>query len=229
MLRSASSSKRPDTSRWPSDPSIPRITRGRSQRCCNRQQWCFARRMALSTCAILTTGGPMCRAPTGAIREVQTARLMAFGSIPSSTWRTRTSRPMRSGQVKRYRLKPNGKSMCNNWQGEFPWQNLLADGYEWTAPVGSFPANGYGLHEMTGNVWEWTTDWFQDHAKIQHPCCTLVDPRGGDPEHSYDSRLPNIRIPRKVMKGGSYLCAENYCRRYRPAARMAQPVDTAIG
>ena len=124
---------------------------------------------------------------------------------------------------------PGGKSMCNNWQGEFPWENLRSDGYEWTAPVGSFPPNGYGLYEMAGNVWEWTTDWYQEHGKIEHACCTLANPRGGDAEQSYDPRLPDIRIPRKVMKGGSYLCAPNYCRRYRPAARMAQPVDTAIG
>jgi formylglycine-generating enzyme required for sulfatase activity len=125
-------------------------------------------------------------------------------------------------------LAPGGKSMCNHWQGEFPWQNLLEDGYEWTAPVGSFPPNGYGLHEMAGNVWEWTTDWFQDHSKIQHACCTLDDPRGGEEAASVDERARGPRIPRKVMKGGSYLCAPNYCRRYRPAARMAQPVDTAI-
>ena len=126
-------------------------------------------------------------------------------------------------------LTPGGKSMCNTWQGEFPWQNLLSDGYEWTAPVGSFPPNGYGLYEVAGNVWEWTTDWYQEHGKIEQACCTLENPRGGEAEQSYDPRLPHVRIPRKVMKGGSYLCAPNYCRRYRPAARMAQPVDTAIG
>jgi sulfatase modifying factor 1 len=124
---------------------------------------------------------------------------------------------------------PGGKPMCNNWQGEFPWQNLLTDGYEWTSPVGAFPPNGYGLYEMAGNVWEWTTDWYEEHGKIEQACCTLENPRGGEPEHSYDPRTPNLRIPRKVMKGGSYLCALNYCRRYRPAARMAQPIDTAIG
>jgi len=122
---------------------------------------------------------------------------------------------------------PDGKPMANTWQGEFPWQNLLEDGHEWTAPVGSFPANGYGLHDMAGNVWEWTTDWFQNHEKIQKSCCTLDNPRGGEREGSYDPRVPNVRIPRKVMKGGSYLCAPNYCRRYRPAARMAQPIDTS--
>ena len=123
---------------------------------------------------------------------------------------------------------PNAHPMANTWQGEFPWQNLLEDGYEWTAPVGSFPPNGYGLFEMTGNVWEWTTDWYEEHrARVTKPCCTIDNPRGGQREQSHDSRTPAIRIPRKVMKGGSHLCAPNYCRRYRPAARMAQPVDTS--
>jgi formylglycine-generating enzyme required for sulfatase activity len=93
--------------------------------------------------------------------------------------------------------------------------------------VASFPANGFGLHDVAGNVWEWTTDWYQDHHPIESPCCTIENPRGARREDSFDPRLPNIKIPRKVMKGGSYLCAPNYCRRYRPAARMAQPVDTA--
>ena len=122
---------------------------------------------------------------------------------------------------------PDGRHMANAWQGEFPWQNLAEDGYEGTAPVGSFPPNGYGLYEMTGNVWEWTTDWYQDHGKIKKACCTLDNPRGGAPEQSRDPRMPEITIPRKVMKGGSYLCAPNYCRRYRPAARMPQPIDTS--
>jgi formylglycine-generating enzyme required for sulfatase activity len=122
---------------------------------------------------------------------------------------------------------PGGRMMANTWQGEFPWQNLKTDGYEGTSPVGSFPPNGYGLHDMAGNVWEWTTDWYQEHGRIRNACCTLDDPRGGERDGSHDPRLPDIPIPRKVMKGGSYLCAPNYCRRYRPAARMAQPVDTA--
>lgn len=124
-------------------------------------------------------------------------------------------------------FKPDGKSMANTWQGEFPWQNLLEDGYEWTAPVGSFPPNGYGLYEMAGNVWEWTIDWYQEHEKITHACCTLDNPRGGKMDESYDPRTPQLRIPRRVMKGGSHLCAPNYCHRYRPAARMGQPIDTA--
>ncbi|MEJ2502189.1 MAG: formylglycine-generating enzyme family protein [Gemmatimonadota bacterium] len=123
-------------------------------------------------------------------------------------------------------LMPDGTPMANTWQGEFPWQNLEVDGYEWTAPVRSFPANGYGLYEMAGNVWEWTSDWYQGHGEVEHSCCTVDNPRGGCRDSSIDRRAPGA-IPRKVMKGGSYLCAPNYCRRYRPAARMAQPVDTS--
>ena len=122
---------------------------------------------------------------------------------------------------------PGGRFMANTWQGEFPWQNLVQDGHEWTSPVRTFPANGYGLYDMAGNVWEWTTDWYQEHAKITKPCCTMPNPRGGPEEGSHDPRVPQVRIPRKVMKGGSHLCAPNYCIRYRPAARMAQPVDTS--
>jgi formylglycine-generating enzyme required for sulfatase activity len=122
---------------------------------------------------------------------------------------------------------PGGTHLANTWQGGFPTENLVEDGHEWTAPVRSFPPNGYGLYEMAGNVWEWTTDWYQVHSRIASPCCTLDNPRGGLKKASYDPRQPAIRIPRKVMKGGSYLCAPNYCRRYRPAARMSQPIDTS--
>jgi formylglycine-generating enzyme required for sulfatase activity len=124
-------------------------------------------------------------------------------------------------------LTPNGEHMANTWQGEFPWQNLMEDGYERTSPVASFPANGYGLYDMAGNVWQWTTDWYQEHGQIDSPCCTMENPRGGTREGSCDSQLPDIKIPRKVIKGGSHLCAPSYCRRYRPAARMAQSIDTS--
>jgi formylglycine-generating enzyme len=124
-------------------------------------------------------------------------------------------------------LTPAGRWMANTWQGEFPINNLKKDGFEGTAPVGSFPPNGYGLRDMIGNVWEWTIDWYQSHADTSPSCCTVDSPRGGDRAQSYDPQLSGIRIPRKVMKGGSHLCAENYCRRYRPAARMPQAIDSA--
>ncbi len=125
-------------------------------------------------------------------------------------------------------LVPDGRYMANTWQGEFPWDNQVLDGYAWTAPVGSFPPNGYGLYDMIGNVWEWTSDWYQTHDRLPgKACCTLENPRGGSREDSVDARAAGPRIPRRVMKGGSHVCAPNYCRRYRPAARMAQPIDTA--
>jgi formylglycine-generating enzyme len=123
---------------------------------------------------------------------------------------------------------PDGRHMANTWQGEFPNENLLADGFEWTAPVRSFAANGYGLHEMAGNVWEWTVDYYEARHRAPAGCCGPVkNPRGGVKEKSLDPCMPNSFIPRKVTKGGSFLCAPNYCRRYRPAARMAQPIDTS--
>lgn len=124
---------------------------------------------------------------------------------------------------------PGGKHVANTWQGEFPHQNLKQDGFERTSPVTAFPPNGYGLHDMIGNVWEWTIDWWSNKHEVDPPkaCCIPENPRGGPEAASYDSCQPSIKIPRKVLKGGSHLCAPNYCRRYRPAARHAEPVDTS--
>ncbi|NTU81712.1 MAG: formylglycine-generating enzyme family protein [Chloroflexales bacterium] len=124
-------------------------------------------------------------------------------------------------------LTPGGRAMANTWQGEFPHQNTLQDCYERTSPVGAFPPNAYGLHDMIGNVWELTEDWYQERHELAHGCCAQTNPRGGARERSHDPRQPGLPVPRKVMKGGSFLCAPNYCRRYRPAARMAQALDTS--
>ena len=124
---------------------------------------------------------------------------------------------------------PGGRMMANTWQGQFPWQNLGTDGYRGTSPVDAFPPNGYGLYDMIGNVWEWSTDWYGSGHVPDEPraCCIPANPRGGREEDSYDPCQPAIRIPRKVIKGGSHLCAPNYCRRYRPAARFPEPIDTS--
>ncbi|GGC83319.1 formylglycine-generating enzyme family protein [Chelatococcus reniformis] len=127
------------------------------------------------------------------------------------------------------KFTPEGRHMANTWQGEFPLQNLVNDGFERTSPVRAFPPNGYGLYDMIGNVWEWTSDFWSIRHSGPAPkaCCVPLNPRGGPEADSFDPAQPTVRIPRKVLKGGSHLCAPNYCRRYRPAARHAEPVDTS--
>ena len=124
---------------------------------------------------------------------------------------------------------PENRYMANTWQGEFPWQQLEKDGFSRTSPVGTFPANGYGLHDIIGNVWEWTTDWYvpKHPQEATKACCIPRNPRGPRLEESFDPCQAGNTIPRKVLKGGSHLCAPNYCRRYRPAARFPEPVDTS--
>lgn len=124
---------------------------------------------------------------------------------------------------------PGGRHMANTWQGDFPRQNLAQDGFTHTSPVTAFPPNGYGVYDMIGNVWEWTSDFYvaKHAADAPKACCIPKNPRGGREDQSYDPCQPEIRIPRRVLKGGSHLCAPNYCRRYRPAARHPQLVDTS--
>ena len=124
---------------------------------------------------------------------------------------------------------PGGKHLANTWQGDFPQQNNCDDGFARTSPVTTFPPNGYGLYDMIGNVWEWTSDFYapKHEADAAKACCIPQNPRGAREQDSYDHCQPQVKIPRKVLKGGSHLCAPNYCRRYRPAARHAEPIDTS--
>ena len=129
---------------------------------------------------------------------------------------------------------PHGEYLANFWQGGFPYRNSEADGFAGTAPVGSFPPNDFGLYDMAGNVWEWTDDWYVEHLPADAEdleattCCVPTNPRGGTIDQSYDPAAPEFRIPRKVVKGGSFLCADEYCQRYRPAARRPQMIDTGM-
>jgi formylglycine-generating enzyme required for sulfatase activity len=117
-------------------------------------------------------------------------------------------------------LKPNGKWMANVWQGRFPVENTKDDGFEGLAPVGSFPPNGYGLYDMAGNAWEWCSDWYQFRYYEESP---ERNPQG--PTSGFDPLEPGV--PKRVQRGGSFLCDQNYCMRYMAGARGKGEVTSA--
>jgi formylglycine-generating enzyme required for sulfatase activity len=119
---------------------------------------------------------------------------------------------------------PAGQQMANIWAG--PFAAGIKGHKHGTTRVGSYPANGYGLFDMIGNVWEWTSSWFL-WPPTNGGCCTALQDRDAAPDESFDPDLPSVRIPRRVVKGGSFLCSPDYCARYRPAARQPQMIDTA--
>jgi formylglycine-generating enzyme required for sulfatase activity len=130
---------------------------------------------------------------------------------------------------------PRGRTMANTWHGQFPWENL--NGHPGTSPVKSFPPNGYDLYDLAGNVWEWTDDFYAPShdgplgdvggGGSPRPCCAPHNPRVPQPDYSYAAGGPGAHFARRVMKGGSHLCAPNYCLRYRPAARQAETMETS--
>jgi len=117
--------------------------------------------------------------------------------------------------------EPLGKPMANIWHGKFPVENTKKDGFFATAPVGSFPVNGYGLHDMAGNVWEWCSDWYSPEYYAKS---VVSNPKGPPVEKSYDPNEPGSK--KRIQRGGSFLCTDQYCGAFRPSTRKRTTPDT---
>ena len=119
--------------------------------------------------------------------------------------------------------QPGEKPLANIWHGRFPRENTKEDGFYSTAPVGTFPANGYGLHDVAGNVWEWCEDWY---APAYYRASPVKNPGGPLQQESFDPNDGRNRIPKRIQRGGSFLCTDLYCGAFRPSRRMKNTPDS---
>lgn len=123
--------------------------------------------------------------------------------------------------------EPVDAKRCNFWQGDFPWRNSAEDRFERSAPVKSYPPNGYGLYDTAGNVWEWCADRYRPDTYARRAATGTISENPKGPDTSFDPNLPESSEVR-VQRGGSFLCNDAYCASYRPSARMPCSADTAL-
>jgi formylglycine-generating enzyme len=232
-------------------PLDPLAFRAHRRRTSCQDRWSSPGLAGRSTYATSTCGGHGRRGRAGNIPKGRRPHSPAGRNTRSSTSPTRTRAPTPHGAGKalptesQWELaarggleaavygwgdepEPADAMLANYWHGDFPWR--AEPGYGTTAPVGSYPPNGHGLFDTAGNVWEWTADWYtaRHPEDADKPCCVPHNPRGGREQDSIDYAQPQFAIARKVIKGGSFLCADSYCLRYRPAARRPQMIDTGM-